>query len=134
MSAMMAGLCRVAARVALLRPGLRSDWMVYPGQALWPDGQEPWRSVSTSRFRLQQDVNACLELGRVRPGMLWHRGRWEFYMRSHLVPTLYGELAQQLALETANLDGLYQCSGCGERYESDRRPNPIESDVQCRMG
>jgi hypothetical protein len=124
LSAIIAGLCRAAVRVAQLRPGLPSDWMVYPGQQHWPFEKEPWRSLSASRFTLEQDVNACLELGRVRPGITWQKGRWEFYMRSHLIPTLYGELAQQLLLQTSNVDGIQLCDGCGDAYMPDRRPNP----------
>lgn len=124
LSAGVAGLCRVAARVAQRQTSLWSDWLVYPGQCPWPTGQEPWRTVATSRFHLAREVNAWLDAGRVRPQIGWRGNRWDISMGSQLVPTLYGELALQMVLATANLDGFAQCHGCPKAFIPDRRPNP----------
>jgi hypothetical protein len=134
LSAIMAGLCRAASRVAQLRPGLWSDFLVYPGQATWREGTQPWKNLGASRQQLQLDVNNCLRRAQVGPGIEWRQGRWNLYMRSHLIPTLYGELSQQLVLQIANVDGVYQCDGCPELFLPDRRPNPNRRNYchECR--
>lgn len=80
-----------------------------------------------ARPALAHCINNFLEIGNVRPQLLWggSTDRPEFgYPNGDL--GLFGVLALQLAMLVARADGIYTCSGCGDAYARTkaRKPKP----------
>ena len=97
----------------------------------------PWWTPPrpTDRFECElvaSKINDWLEIGNVRPALVWLRDRQVVFSgsgtQSRTGATLFGSLSIQLLMLATRTTGLAVCSGCGTPYVPKRRPR---SDQRC---
>jgi hypothetical protein len=63
----------------------------------------------------------------VRPELYADGPNWRVYYHSVASGPLFGDLAMQLVLAVASIDGFATCSVCGNPYLPERAPNPNQN-------
>lgn len=82
------------------------------------------------REEFSRRVNDLLEIGQVRPKLVWRESaRVELTGRG-----LFGALVRQLVYALGRVDGLAQCAGCGHTFVPSRRPRRDQNSwcAQCK--
>jgi hypothetical protein len=104
------------------KTGAKLDWTLVTSND-WIKSEK--RTVAEGRLALAQELNNCLSIGQVRPGVSWDRkkGQWQIEFGAHSVPNLFGLISLNLLLSISGRD-LVICSSCPRSYVPQRRPDP----------
>lgn len=107
----------VATKVHNGETGRAGDWAQLPAGDRWPVGEE----LEADRYALGEEVDNWLTVTGARLRVLWEPDEER--------PTLevggfglFQNLARELALTVAKMDGLTVCDGCGTPYNPERKP------------
>jgi hypothetical protein len=144
-------LLKIAATLDNRKPGTAEDWeaigniplvmrempisdrfdflspVMAGGEKAWVDmayfvERGPWDRNREMWLRL---INSLLDIGRVRPIMMWRDDGERVKARPHLVygtPALLSYIALKVALTSARTDAFAVCSYCGKEYTPIRAP------------
>jgi hypothetical protein len=136
-------LMRIAAAVAMNRPGAFEDWLELRSESMTAERLEEQRDaiarqgalLMLDRYTLYSTVNSWAEIGRVGPRLV-ARGDGPAVIRfvSGSRSSLFGMIGLQMMVRVTRVGSVAVCSECGKLYKPDRLPNPARQNFCADCG
>jgi hypothetical protein len=106
------------------RPNPEDLKTAYPPWGILKPGAQAELNMETARRLIESAINTWIHYGGLRPHFRWRLSGCSVIFSAGEYCSVFGALAAQLMLATANRDGFVICSNCGRAYIPARRPNP----------